>query len=103
MARLAPGWERLNVIRVFMMNDCEWTAGDCTPEEMLAWYMQQTGCSREESTGDEDGLPEELTAEDLDGLTFHCDDGTKRTFAEELERMIVEGQRFPCFFASTEY
>ena len=28
-------------IRIFAMNDCEWWAGDCTPEEILAAAMKE--------------------------------------------------------------
>lgn len=90
-------------IRVFSINDHEWAAGACTPEEMLAWYMDETGVTREEATGAEDGLPEELSPEAMQELNFVCDDGSRHSFAEELRLMVERGDKFPCFFASTEY
>ncbi|HZR33806.1 MAG TPA: hypothetical protein VFA75_00420 [Nevskia sp.] len=103
MNKVVPTSATPPAIKVFSMNDHEWTAGACTPEEMLAWYMDQTGVSREEATGEEDGIPEELSPEAMQELTFVCDDGSRHSFVEELRLMVERGDKFPCFFASTEY
>ncbi len=98
-------------IRVFVMNDMEWWAGACTPEEMLAYYMHETGVTREEALGDDDpnALPEPLTDEQMDKLRIAEVDenerptGQRPTFREALDAMIAAGQEFPCLFASTEW
>ena len=95
-------------IRIFEINDCDWWAGDCTPEEILAAYLAETGCTREEAMGDMDSLPTELSDEALDRLKFVvCDDVGRldppRTFRTQLAMMIADGTKFPCSFATTEY
>jgi hypothetical protein len=51
--------------------------------------------------------PHELTEEEMDTLQFSDEPGApaaaKRSFREQLDKLIAEGQTFPCFFASTEY
>lgn len=92
-------------VRVYQVNDMEWWAGDCTAEELLDFYMNHTGCTREESTGDANGLPQELDAAALDALKvryFDSDDGPTGemiTFREHLNNLIGQGQEFPCLFA----
>jgi hypothetical protein len=42
----------------------------------------------------------------MDRLKYHDIDTkpeTVRSFAEQLQKLIAEGTRFPLFFASTEY
>ena len=46
---------------------------------------------------------QQLAAEQMNRLTFCDDDGTKRTFQEQLDKLITDGKKFPCFFASTEF
>lgn len=95
-------------IRIFIINDCDWWAGDCTPQEILDAYLKETGCTREEAMGDLDSLPTELSDADLDRLKFVvCDDtgplDPPRTFRTQLAMMVAEGATFPCAFATTEY
>lgn len=93
-------------IRIFEINDCDWWAGDCTPEEILAAYLEETGCTHEEATGDISVFPAELSEQALDRLTFVREDpegDTKVTFREELQAMVSRGATFPCSFASTEW
>lgn len=47
--------------------------------------------------------PIQLSGPTLEKLSFVDDDGTKRTFKEQMEREIAEGGEFPRVFASTEY
>ena len=91
-------------MRVFEVNDIEWWIGE-SAEAVLAEYMKETGCSREESLGDDDpeALPQEVSEEGLDKLTFHDDDGQVRTFRKQLARDIADGVDKPRAFASTEY
>lgn len=99
--------QQRSTVKVFEVNDCEWWAGDCTPEELLAAYMKETGCSHEDATGDVDDLPRPLTDEEMDTLKFRLvddatDTNTTCTFREYLARMVEEGEQFPRFFATTE-
>lgn len=95
-------------VKVFQINDCDWWAG-YDAESVLAAYMQETGCDREEALGIIDGIyPQELTEDDLltNMITNDSDDGEekeKEPFREALDKMIASGLPFPCFFASTEY
>lgn len=93
-------------LRVYQVNDVEWWVGDCTAEELLEAYMQETGVSREEALGDDDpgALPRELTDPELDRLKFHEEDGSVRTFREQLKALAEAGPILrPELFASTEY
>ncbi|HVK55882.1 MAG TPA: hypothetical protein VM532_12745 [Burkholderiales bacterium] len=94
-------------ITIFRINEFEWYAGDCTPEEILAFYMKETGCTKEEATDDDDTLPEALSDEEMDKMIITTEPGnsesTTMTAREYLARMVAEGQQFPCSFASTEW
>jgi hypothetical protein len=93
-------------VQVFQINDCEWYAGDCTPQQMLDFYMDATGLSHEESTGDANELPTALTEDEMNRFQFTSDDSGEISpsisFRVELDRLIAEGQEFPRFFATTE-
>lgn len=96
-------------VRVWKINDCEWWAGEGDAEAILAAYMNETGCSREDAVGGDTELPELVTDAELDTLLFTDTDedenavGEPRTWRAELERMVAAGVRFPILFASTEY
>ncbi|MBO2698136.1 hypothetical protein [Shewanella algae] len=89
-------------MKVFAMNECEWWVGESL-ESCIADYIEEYG--------DSDCLdePYELTASNLDSLTFFVDEREeggellKRTFKEQLEVEIAQGGVFPRLFASTEY
>lgn len=90
-------------MKIFKVNDCDWIAAE-TPEQALECLRQHVGDEDVDAWLEDFGQPVELTAEDLDAHTFHDgDDGDERTFREELQRRIDEGDAFPQFFASTEY
>lgn len=99
-------------VKVYAVNDCDWWAGH-SAGEVLAKYMEITGVSHEEATGDESALPKELTDEEMRRLVFTYEDhrhdwreaGEGRhqaSFRERLEEMVAAGGKFPCFFATTE-
>jgi hypothetical protein len=85
-------------IKVFALDDVEWWAGESL-EACLAVARAQAGgeCYREEDEQSEVG------PEAMQRLQFIDEDGTKRSFAEQLQREIVAGTAFPCMFAATEY
>lgn len=89
-------------IKIFAMNDCDWMAAE-TVEDATREYKEQF------SGGEfDDGEPVELSDEDMERLTFcetdEDEEAVERiSFREKLNRMIAEGEQFPCFFASTEF
>jgi hypothetical protein len=89
--------------KVFAMNDCDWMAGEDV-ESCIVAYLEFTGC------GDTPGAraeyidePHEVSDAVMDGFSFVDDDRTKRTFREQLQKLIDDGTKFPVFFASTEF
>lgn len=84
-------------VKVFQMNDCDWMAAR-TKQEATDSYKANFG-------GDEfeDDEAEELDDKEMQHFRFRDEDGTSRTFQDQLEKMIAEGVEFPTFFASTEY
>jgi hypothetical protein len=90
--------EEHRFMKVFAMNDFDWWAAE-TLEEAKLGYLKERGM--EEADGPFDD-PHELDEEAMNHFQFNEDDG-KRSFREQLERMVSSGQKFPAFFASTEY
>jgi len=92
-------------IKVFRLNDYEWWAGE-TLEEVKKNYTEITGVDGEEAF---DEPIEVMSEKALKSTKYHTDtkdkDGKKIviTFAEELEKQIKSKQKFPCFFATTEF
>lgn len=93
-------------VRVFEVNDCEWWAADCTPDELLLAYMIETGVTHEDATGDASEYPRPLSERELDALMFKEDiDGetVRFSFREQLNRMIGAGTPLPTLFAARDY
>lgn len=91
-------------IQVFEINDCEWWAGDGSPLDILNHYMQETGCSHEDATGGEDIFPVALTDAQLRAHTFASSSSNQKlSFLDVLNVMILQGSKFPCLFAVSEY
>lgn len=91
-------------IKIFEINDTEWWAGDCTPEQMLIEVILEYGSTHEEVTGDINILPRELTDHELNLLVFEDESmEVRRSYREQLQKMIDDGETFPCLFATTEY
>ena len=88
------------MIKVFEMDDCTWYAGESS-ESVTAKYLTEGGDGYDDADP-----PVELSEETLKRLTFSDVSGpviVKRSFREELDRMIAAGKEFPCFFATTEF
>lgn len=86
-------------IKVFQLDDCDWWAGENLPD-VIAEARKQCGPDTYEDA-ETDAV--EMSDEAMRTLQFVDEDGTKRTFAEELQRMIDAGDTLPSLFASTEY
>ncbi len=84
-------------IKVFEMNDfTEWWAGESF-EACCAEAKEQTG-----EDYPQEGYGIELDDTAMQSMKYVDDDGTKRSFAEELARQIAAGEKFPCLFAATD-
>ena len=92
-------------IRVFRLNDEEWWAGRSLAE-VVACASKVSGLPAEEVACD----PAELSDDDMLVHDFHLnqyeledDEDDVITFAEQLDRLKVAGQEFPCPFATTDW
>lgn len=84
-------------IKVFEMNDfTEWWAGESL-EACCAEAKKETGVDYPQ-----EGYGIELTDEAMQSMKFCEEDGTTRTFAEQLAKEIADGTKFPCLFAATD-
>jgi hypothetical protein len=110
MDRISKEIEMRRSIRIFAVNDYEWWAGE-SETAVIAEMCKQLDCAdksellREEYIFD-DGIVG-LSEGRIQQLIYHDDDDVngevvKRTFREQLDRMILAGQAFPCLFATTE-
>lgn len=94
-------------MKIFEMNDCEWYAGESV-EDCIEAFVKDNGEELEfwEECRDE-GYPKLLSEKEMQDLNFLEDpydsECPKRSFKDELNRMIERGDKFPCFFATTEY
>lgn len=86
-------------IKVFRMNDCDWMAA-ASLDEAVKSYRTFTGHECEDAGCCDN--PREVTDAEMGKLLFSDEDGTRRTFREQLDREVSAGSKFPAFFASTE-
>ncbi|HYF35129.1 MAG TPA: hypothetical protein VD994_07575 [Prosthecobacter sp.] len=84
-------------MKVFKINDCDWYMAN-TLDEAVALAIAETGLPRDEAVDD----PRELSEEAMNRLQFVNPDGSKWSFAVELQNRIQAGMK-PGFFATTEY
>jgi len=89
----------MSEIKVFRLDDIEWWAGESL-EACVAEGRRQCG---PECYPDEPSEQYELSDEAMQRLKFVDEDGTERTFAEELARRVAAGESFPQPFAATDY
>jgi hypothetical protein len=85
-------------IKVFALDDIEWWAGE-SMEACLTEARSQAGddCYREVDD------QHEVSDDAMKVLKFKDDDGTTRTFAEELQRRVNASEKFPQPFAATDW
>jgi hypothetical protein len=91
------------------LNDCEWYAGEDL-ESCIKYYFEEALGEPDTPKNREDYLEEpceEVPEEAMNRMRFVDDDGlvgeTTRTFREQLDHLIANGQQFPMMFATTEY
>jgi len=83
-------------IKIFAVNDYEYIAGH-DQQSCLEWYIDECNLGAYEFEARRDIV--ELTDEEMDELTFQDDDGTERSFREQLALLISRGETFPMYFA----
>lgn len=88
----------MTTIKVFALDDIEWWAGESL-EACLAAALELAG----PECYDDPELHHELSDEAMQRLKFVDEDGSERTFAEELARRVAAGEKFPQPFAATDY
>lgn len=90
----------MNKIKIYEF-EMDWVAAT-NEREAVNFLIEEVGISEEEL-----GECKELTNEDLEKLTFIDDwddqgSSTRRSFKEQLEVEIKNGEHFPFLFASRE-
>jgi len=95
------------MIKIFRLNDYEWYAGE-TLQECIDWLMKATKYDKDSDLhfGEDDFVddPSELTEEQMNTLMFYDEDtDTKMTFRQRLDKLIAEGETFPCPFAGSDW
>jgi len=87
-------------MKVFNVDENDWYAGE-TREEVEAYAQEHA-----DMQGEELGIIE-LTPEDMETLRFYIDEDEDEedsiTFQERLDELIRMDEKFPCFFATSEY
>jgi hypothetical protein len=83
-------------VKVFRVNLFDWWAGYDLGSVKSA-YLAKSGMAKEEPFDEEEELPRDA----METVRIHPNPYAKEssTFQEELARMVVEGQVFPCYFA----
>ena len=84
-------------VKIFRLNPFDWWAGYDLTSVKLA-YLRETGLAKEAAFDEEEELPQEA----MKTLRIYPNLYAKesRTFQEELDLMVDQGQEFPCYFAS---
>lgn len=95
------------MLKVYEINTGELWAGAGSPIEVLQAYMQATGRSHREATGDEAVYPFPLGERSVNELKITvAEDGSPLaepiSFRAYLEELAAAGVAFPCFFASVQ-
>ena len=85
-------------IRVYRMDDNEWWAGESLAA-CVAEGRRQCGADCYPDSDEQ----HELSDEAMQRLKFIDEDGSERTFADELARRIAAGEKFPQQFAAEDW
>ena len=89
------------MIKLWQTGQPDWIAAS-TREEAAVLMKSLYDLTDEQVKEYEEDL-EEVPDKKLDVLIFHDDDGSTRTFREEMNRVIAAGEKFPCMFASSDF
>ena len=83
-------------VKVFRLNPFDWWAGYDLASVKSA-YLVETGDAKKDAF-DEEELPQDAMNTVRIYPNPYAEESS--TFQEELTRMVDEGQKFPCYFAS---
>lgn len=86
----------MSKLQIFQIDDYEWWVGNATAEQVLECYMR---AHNGKHYVDDPELPRPLDNWELDILTYCAEDGTTRSFREQLAIVAATGIREPCVFA----
>ena len=92
-------------IQVFSMDDYSWYAGESADACVVQYkkdMFEQAGLTEEEMQREGIPDPTPLTEEQMDQHLFIDDDGSTRSFQEQLQQLLEGKTIFPCLFATTE-
>lgn len=88
------------MIKIFEVTEGDWIAAETVEQAREC-------CQRVTGIGDDDCADaHELSDAELDTFEFadepDNENSAKRTFREQLAYMIAQGEKFPCYFATSE-
>lgn len=91
------------MVKIYKFCDVDYIAASTIRSAVREW-CSTTGNSYREALEEIEEVPDQ----DLDLLMFfddieNGDDSPKRTFREQLAKLIEAGEKFPCFFATSEW
>lgn len=92
-------------LKVFSLNEDDYWMAESLSEAIDS-YLHATGMTLSEaSIADDVEVADvvEVATESMQRLVFYDDDGTSRTFQEELDRRVAAGETKPQCFASTAW
>lgn len=93
---------KMSGIKLFKVNEIDWVAAK-DMNEAIECLMEQAGLSYEEAYQESEAY--ELSYEQM--VTHRYVDENRssnnETFQDALNRMILNGDKFPCIFACAEY
>lgn len=95
----------MSEVNVYAMNDSDWVVARSEEEAAKFWseFAATLGMYPEDV---EEDLPVRVSDEEMRRLQYHTDAGSRHneiiSFAEQLARLVREGEEFPCYFATAE-
>ena len=97
----------MSEVKIWKMNDCDWVAAE-TLGQAKQCLADTVGSGTVNKEFEDEFLdePEALSPFEMKTLKFRDEDAPKEkeiSFKERLQFMIASGEKFPTFFASTEF
>ena len=87
----------METIKIFMVDEYDWYAAE-TEEDAIKKAMEELELEK-----DDFDRNTEVSEEKMNNLIFLEEDEPRKTFRKKLNEMIVAGEKFPCFFATSEH
>jgi|WetSurMetagenome_2_1015567.scaffolds.fasta_scaffold475621_2 hypothetical protein len=94
------------VIKVFDCSDGEEWVAACSAKSALRFYLGETGVDFKYDMNSK--IPVEVCASEMERLQFieDCDkteQGEVKSFRQKLDELVKAKQKFPCWFAVSDY